>query len=146
MCARRYQISDDDLLSLVKKQIGRVFIWFADRVYYYLSLSEWKRFIAEDKTDMLEYIKEARDCDDFALIFKAEMSKRYAINGVGFVIGETIKPDKRKPIVHAWNILIVRRGIWNELWFLEPLNDHMAKAGKRVWLHNKYYHPTHIVF
>lgn len=145
MVARRYWINADDLHNLVKKQIGKIRVWFADRDCFF-SLREWRRIIREDKTDMLTYVRESRDCDDFSLIFKAEMSKRFQINGVGFVVGETFKPETNEKRVHAWNVLVVRNAGRNELWFLEPLNDHIAKAGKKVWLYNKYYHPTYIMF
>jgi hypothetical protein len=79
-------ISQVDLLNAVPEGV-RLPVQPLDDEYYYLTLADWKKVFAEVFTRMPSYIKDRRDCDDAAWMFKGFVTALAGLNAFGWVIG-----------------------------------------------------------
>ncbi len=111
-----YIVSQSKIKSNILKHFINIrFVW-NDEIYKTVSLSSLKRIIDEDKTDLLKYIKETFDCENFAELFKSRMALNYGINAVGQVMNYSGG--------HAFNIIICTDGVF----ILEPQSDKLYSA------------------
>ena len=69
-----------------------------DQEYHALPQKTWEEIMKQSDTRSYKYIPEFRDCDDFAFLFKGELT-RVALNGCGLVINFGGK--------HAYNVALV---------------------------------------
>ena len=85
-----------------------------DIQYYGLPTSTWEEIMKSSDTKSYKYIPEFRDCDDFAFLFKGELTT-LAMNGCGLVINSGGH--------HAYNVGIIADSDKPEFRFIEPQND-----------------------
>ena len=85
-----------------------------DKLYYGVPTNTWQKIMEQSDTKSYKYIPEFRDCDDFAFLFKGELTK-VALNGCGLVINYGGK--------HAYNVGIVADTGTPSFRFIEPEND-----------------------
>lgn len=90
-----------------------------DSKYRTLSLENWQKVMAESDTHAMKYEHEFRDCDDFAWIFKAEVSS-LEINGCAFVIDVSGQ--------HSFNIAVIGGEDKPSFRLIEPQLDNWAIA------------------
>ena len=102
-------ISQVDLLNSIPDGI-RLPVQPLDDEYYYLTLNDWQVVFREVFNKMPSYIKDRRDCEDMAWMFKGFVSALSGLNGFGWVIGNI--PTGR----HGFNMFLAEDG-WH---ILEP--------------------------
>ena len=118
-------ITGEQIKSIVKNKLaGKLSSDFrlliADKQYFCPSLSDAKAVIKRTKVETYQYNIEGFDCDDFALVLKAEFVKDAYVSGIrrsshcfGIAWGKL-------PGDHALNWFIDDRG---QLYFVEPQSD-----------------------
>ena len=98
-------------------------VFLLDQEYKIISVAILKEIAARIKS-RFRYIKDIADCDDAALLFKADASERQE-NGVGIIFGNTPRGS------HAWNIAICPDGIFE----VEPQTATIGKRkGYKPWI------------
>lgn len=102
--------------EILKKQIPswdaqKPAVYLADYDYWVTSKSEIERFLAQDKTDLGEYISERHDCDDFSF----ELLGAISTPGWGDLAFFLVWGGR-----HAYNAFIDEN---DKLWFIEPQSD-----------------------
>lgn len=97
---------------------ARLSVWAVDSHYFALPAKTWDRVIQYTGVDAGRYEPERYDCDDFAVAFKAAVSRKLKVNGVGYVIDVSGG--------HAYNALLVADGDGVAVSFLEPQNDRLV--------------------
>jgi len=102
-------ISQEELLQTLPEGV-RLPVQPLDNEYYYLTLADWQKVFAEVFTRMPSYIRDRRDCDDFAWIFRGFVLLLSGMNAFGWVIGDI--PAGR----HSFNMFLAEDG-WH---ILEP--------------------------
>lgn len=117
---------DNKSLTEILKPLGGA-LYLSDRQYKLVAKSEIKRFLAQDKTDLLNYVSEYFDCDDFAYRLMGQFSMPgWAELAFGIAWGNFPKP-------HAINLFVDGN---KKVWFIEPQNDEIKEKGEdwEVWL------------
>ena len=97
-----------------KTDLAHLSLMLDDTKYYGVPTSTWQQIMEQSDTSSYKYIPEFRDCDDFAFLFKGELT-RVALNGCGLVINYGGK--------HAYNVGIVADSETPSFRFIEPQND-----------------------
>jgi len=54
--------------DLYKKAMPKAYLYLVDSNYYIPTIKEVREFLAEDKTNLIKYVANFLDCDDFAVI------------------------------------------------------------------------------
>ena len=123
-------------LKALSEKLGVETIETKDRHYFPMPLTEIEKIVAQNSINEMEYIKESRDCDDFALIFAADVSKKYNPHpAIGIVTGIC------NTVGHSWNSVLSIDGNGEyQIYYIEPqLNkiiepgEHECEAKKIVW-------------
>jgi len=116
------------ILWILRRVLFFMRSWFFDLFYYSISIEDLQEALEDWKNevlDVIEYLPEVFDCDDFAVYFKswlqswARAKKRKAFNGVGIALGQVYK-DGRLLGGHAWNIVLVHSGSRVYIVYVEP--------------------------
>ena len=119
------------LLSKIKS------VSLSDQKYHLISWEKWKEIIAVDWTDLLRYIPDTRDCDNFAAIFTSRMSEIFELNTAGICYGY-IEWDNANGTVgkggHAYNLIITEDYGELNLRLYEPMNDLWAMYNDNIQL------------
>ncbi len=102
-------ISQEDLLKSLPEGV-RLPVQPLDNEYYYLTLEDWRKVFNEVFSRMPSYIRDRRDCEDFAWIFRGFVILLAGMNAFGWVIGDI--PAGR----HGFNMFYADSG-W---YILEP--------------------------
>ena len=106
----------NDLLCLKIGPTNKFYI--ADIIYYLTSVSEMKRFLEYNKTDLRTYVPERWDCDEFS--FSLMGYENYWAGDLAFGIAWSL--------THAFNIFIDDQ---KKLWVIEPQTDQMWEYGTK---------------
>jgi len=104
---------------------------FLDGTYKTISGKNWKDIIDWDKTDLLKYVKEFYDCDDFSYTFKYSIIHKLGIPC--FVVhGHIYNKNGGWIAGHFWNAMIAD----NKLYFYEPIYDRLVEIikGQKVFI------------
>ena len=104
---------------------------FLDGTFKTVSWDNWKDIIEWDKTDLLRYVKEYFDCDDFAYTFKYSILSKLGIPC--FVVhGHIYDKSGKWKGGHFWNAMIAG----NKLYFYEPIYDRFVEVikGQKVFI------------
>jgi len=132
-------LTDTEVKAILKTQLGTklakdVKIYLPDTTYYCPSISYTKKVLAESSGDKRRWIAEVYDCDDHALVLKADFAidayrngTRRAPHAFGIVWGYL-------PGAHAINFVINDDGVVR---FCEPQTDAVflpRKNDKNIWL------------
>ena len=100
---------------LLKEAFPQATIYLSDENYGLVNLKRLKAFLKEDKTDLMNFLPDARDCDDFSFRLMGQFHKQ----GCGF-------EDKAVGIIwcskpaHALNIAILED---KSVVLIEPQSD-----------------------
>jgi len=125
-------IEYEKLYKLLKKKLRRARIYLVDRKYQIISKKEMMRFLEEDKTDLIKYIPEFRDCDDISWALLGNInSNRWSGIAFGFAFSK----------VHAFNIFCDSKKVY----IIEPQTDKIMEINKIPSKHKKAYWPILIV-
>ena len=131
-------IKSAEVRKIVNEQLGNKLdntfqLYIADDKYYCPSVMDTKDVIKQSSVDRFEWTSERFDCDDFALVLKADFAKNAYKNGkrraahcFGIVWGMLPGP-------HAINWVINND---RKLRFVEPQNDRIffpRKKDKDIW-------------
>ena len=100
-------------------------IRYADAKYYVpVGLDTVKKIISYYHGDEVRYISERRDCDDFAIMFKAFLSKHKLGNLSCCVFwGKFVDEDKNRTVYHAVNLIIYLEGNEYKWKLYEPQSE-----------------------
>lgn len=116
----REEISSDDLAELLRKEFGEdATIYLVDWDYHLIDKEEMERFLAEDKTDLAEYVAEYHDCDDFSFRLMGQISVP-GWSDLAFGIVFALVPGGG----HAVNCFVSNE---KEVYLIEPQNDEIFK-------------------
>jgi len=106
--------------------------WFPlDGNYYTVSLSDWKKIIDWDRTNLKPYVRDRYDCDKYALYFKANVARVFLINGVAWVLDYSAE--------HSYNIIFPED---SDPLVYEPQTDQLfsiSDAQKQGYIMEDYY-------
>lgn len=113
---RKKRIKDTSFKSiegLYKKAMPKAYLYLVDSDYYIPTIKEVREFLAEDKTDLIKYLKNLLDCDDFAIIL-AGASRLKSNFRLGIATSQ----------VHAYNTIpVINDDGVMEVILIEPQND-----------------------
>ena len=119
----RGQISNADLLQLLLKVFpGKEDkIKISDKMFEVTAISELRRFIEWDNTNIFPYVSEFHDCDDFAMALAGDFAKYPEWSGfpVSFIWGD-LYGGHAFAIAVAWPSLEDRNPT---VYFSEPQSD-----------------------
>lgn len=114
-------ISQAELLQSLPEGL-RLPVQPLDNEYYYLTLADWQKVFAEVFNKMPSYIKDRRDCEDAAWIFKGFVSALSGLNAFAWVIGDI--PAGR----HGFNMFLAEDG-----WYILEPNPQYAYGNYNVF-------------
>ena len=115
------EILSGKIVEVLKSRGFNKNITLSDGRFYLIPFSQWKEIIEVDWTDKMKYVKEKRDCDNFAYSFSSRMSELFEINSAGIVWGYIYNKDTGKSIGgHLWNCIITSDF---KMYFYEPMKD-----------------------
>jgi hypothetical protein len=77
---------------------GEMTYTLLDGQYWALTVPDLERVLKHDWTHRWKWLKSRRDCDDFAVYFKARMSEWFGVTAVGIVIDNSSN--------HVYNVII----------------------------------------
>lgn len=96
------------------------FQFFAvDAAFHAFDEESLKYFLEYSQVDKLKYIPEVRDCDDMALILKAEATRKFAMNNFLIILDNCIQ--------HAYSGVFIHKNGKLELRLIEPQDDRELK-------------------
>lgn len=104
------EISTEKLYRFLKKKCRKAHIYLVDRIYQLIEMPEIERFLKEDKTNLIKYIPEYRDCDDFSFRLMGQFSIP-EWSGLAFGIAFSR--------VHAFNLFFDGKDVY----IIEPQSD-----------------------
>jgi len=68
-----------------------------DGKYYTATLSDWRKIIDWDRTNLKPYVSDRYDCEKYAMYFKANVARVFGLNAVAVVLDYSAG--------HAYNLL-----------------------------------------
>ena len=88
-----------------------------DSTYYAVPMFIWSMVLQYSGIDKARYVRQVRDCDDFAFAFRGEVPIKLGLNGVGVALDFGMK--------HAYNVLLVHDPISQDVDVaaMEPQTD-----------------------
>lgn len=129
-------ISFTEMQSILLTQLGgEMVIITVDERYNVPKRSSIEKFLLFDNTDLLDYVAESTDCDDFARILQGEVLKQVAqfrtynpndTYGISFgtVYGDISLDGVSETIPHVMNLAIVEDGEGGyTILLIEPQTD-----------------------
>lgn len=111
-----------------------------DRWFYAASWDEWLDVIANDIIHKIKYIKEKKDCDNFAFLFAALAAMLYGLTTAPPTFGDTNYGR------HYFNIIIAKEGDGLAAFLYEPMSgmwDRIEKD-KELVIGQMTYQPRHL--
>lgn len=120
---RRQVIKSDELEKILRDAFGKdASIYLVDYDYYLVDKAEMEKFLAEDKTNMDEYIPEYHDCDDFSFRLMGQVSVP-GWSGLAFGIVFALIPGGG----HAINCFVSED---KKVYIVEPQSDKIFETPK----------------
>ncbi len=128
------EIEHNILHKLLKKELSSLFhkpvIYLVDRKYQLIEKSEMERFLANDKTNLIKYVPEWHDCDDFSFRLMGQVS---VPNWSGIAFGIAFSK------VHAFNLFVDAQ---QKVFLIEPQSDKIWAIDKVPKKYKKYFLPV----
>ncbi len=90
-----------------------------DTTFYTCTESELQSILSRDWTNLVKYLAELRDCDDFAHLLQARLEFYYGITSVLEVWGQTTQG------YHAFNLAVLKEGTGWVAKLIEPQSDNI---------------------
>jgi len=113
---KREKIGSDELEKILRDAFGKeASIYLVDYDYHLVDIDEMEKFLAEDKTDLAEYVPEYHDCDDFSFRLMGQVSIP-GWSDLAFGIVFALIPGGG----HAINCFVTN---YNRVYMMEPQND-----------------------
>lgn len=111
-----------------------------DRWFYVTSWDNWMDVIANDITHEIKYIKEKKDCDNFAFLFASLASMLYGLTTAPPTFGDSNYGR------HYFNIIIAKENDELKAFLFEPITGNWTRIekGKDLVIGNMSYQPRHI--
>ena len=79
-------LTTDDVRSAWARSAGRKLkLILVDSKYYAIPWEVWRDIVQFTKVDAGQYRKDRYDCDDFAVVLKAVVSRKFALNSAGII-------------------------------------------------------------
>lgn len=103
--------------------------YFVDREYTVPTKSYMDKIIEASTIDKIEYVKEKKDCDDFARMFYAETSFIYNVTAVALIFDFSAG--------HAYNAFWAYADKKLNLYILEPQTDQIVTLGSEMYKGNE---------
>jgi len=113
--------------TLLKKELKEVTLFLVDEKYYIPHIDEVRKFLKEDKTNLIKYLKDTFDCDDYAVLL-AGASRLKSKFRLGIACSK----------IHAYNIIPVIENTEMRLKIIEPQTDQIfsvqeAEQGSKAY-------------
>ena len=111
-----------------------------DRWFYVTSWDNWMDIIANDITHEIKYVKEKKDCDDFAFLFASLASMLYGLTTAPPTFGDTNLGR------HYFNIIITKDNGELNAFLYEPIYGTWCRIekDKELIIGNMIYKPRHL--
>lgn len=111
-----------------------------DRHYFITSWDNWMEIIANDITHKIKYIKERKDCDNFAFLFASLASMLYGLTSSPPTFGDTNYGR------HYFNIIITKEDDKLSAFLYEPIRGTWTRIekDKELVIGQMVYDPHHI--
>jgi len=105
------RIIDKETLRDFLKGIGYSGVGLADVKYRLTDWETWRIIVEDDLTNIFKYLKDFRDCDNFADYFNASSSMIYGLNTSGRFSNELVSPFTGKHIgYHRASCIVCTEG------------------------------------
>lgn len=130
--SRKIKISADKLKKSITLYLPSVKINSWDNYYYILKKDDFLCIHKKIYLDKLDYIKEAFDCDDFAMLMTILFSSILNVNSVAFALGYMEIFNYK--IYHAFNVVILKNENEIRPYIIEPQTGEIKKAKEKVFL------------
>jgi hypothetical protein len=131
------EIESKELHKLLKDKLSGVFnklvIYLVDRKYQLIKKAEMIDFLNYDKTDLIKYVPEYHDCDDFSFRLMGQFSIP-EWSGIAFGIAFSK--------VHAFNIFISDK---KEIFIIEPQKDLVWRIDEVPKKYKKFFLPIRFI-
>ena len=111
-----YEITRDDLMSLIRIPYPKVQVFLDDKRYYYVSHEDWGKVIRYALLDSPAYLVDKYDCDNFSNSCRCRVSSKYKLNTMGEAVGQSPWG------YHAFNLFVSSIDNEPKLFILEPQN------------------------
>lgn len=138
-------MTDEEMSKRVEEKAGKE-PYLPDAKYRLTDWETWEKIVKYDGTDLMKYISEFYDCDNFADSFCARVAEVYGLNSAGKTTVELVDPEDDSHIGYHRAVIIVTSE--NTAYLLEPEDDGTVKikAGVHPTLGNWKYKDIHIEF
>ena len=141
-----------EIRTLLSANLGLGFssLSLSDAQYYVIDWQTWQEIIRYDWTDKMKYLKDIRDCDNFAFAFSARMSEIFGINTATVAFGDIYWMNAQGQRIkgrHAFNIIITKVGGVLKTIIYEPMNDGscLTDKGKPFKINKWEYFPDWVI-
>ncbi len=121
-----------DVVSAIRRDIGTTgySLHISDSSYTGYSIWDVYRFVyLHDRTDLMSYISEVFDCDDFAQVLQGNVNR--VLRGVAFGTIWYYGSTGGRPWGHAVNIGYCH--LQRRIYMVEPQNDRFYRFNKSAW-------------
>ena len=126
------EIEYKKLHKLLKKELKSPMMYLVDQKYQLITKDEMQRFLGYDKTDLIKYVPEYHDCDDFSFRLMGQFSVP-EWSGIAFGIAFSK--------VHAFNVFSDGR----EVFIIEPQSDDVWTIKEVPAKYKKYFLPVKVL-
>ena len=111
-----------------------------DRWFFATTWDEWLDVIANDIVHEIKYIKEKKDCDNFAFLFASLASMMYGLTTAPPTFGDTNLGR------HYFNIIIAKENDNLSAFLYEPITGNWCRIekGKELVIGQMIYTPRHL--
>ena len=111
------RIDYGDLYALLRIEAPQAEIFLSDKEYLLCNKADIRAFLAQDETNKMGYVPEARDCDDFSYRLMGQLS----IPGWSDLAFGIIWTN-----LHAMNCFVTEDKLF---YYVEPQNDFLQHGG-----------------
>ena len=109
-----YEMTRDDLLSLIRIPYPKALVFLDDKRYYYVSHVDWGKVIRDVLLNMPAYLTDKFDCENVSNVCRCRTSSIYKLN----TMGEAVGPSPWG--YHAFNLFVSDIDGEPKLFILEP--------------------------
>jgi len=118
------QVFDKKTIKETIKKCQIPSMWLCDEKYYLTDWQTWQKIIEWDWLDEKEYLKDIRDCDNFAYAFSSRMSNWFGLNSAGRCSGWIYSARTGEKLgAHAFNLILAVENNKIVPYLFEPMTD-----------------------
>ena len=123
--AEKIYTNKDVAAAVARSNAAALQVVVLDSKYWAVDIDTWKLILEYTGVDQGQYRADRYDCDDFAFAFKAAVSRKLAVNGVGIVVDWSGK--------HAYNAILVADANGLVIKFIEPQSDGLVIQDEEMY-------------